>query len=62
MSDDKENYTRKEMTLRSGVVELAKAVIEQWIRDGKPARDKAAIKYWKEVINQYENQTERTHW
>lgn len=53
-------WTRRELTLRSGPVELAKAVIEQWKIDGCPAKDAEAIEYWKEVINIYENKTKQT--
>lgn len=55
MSDDKENYTREELTLRAGPVELAKAVVEQWKKDGCPKRDEKTIEYWKGIIKQYEN-------
>lgn len=48
-------WTRQELRLRQGPVELAKAVIEQWKKDGCPKRDEQAIKYWKEIIKQYEN-------
>lgn len=48
-------WTKEELTLRQGPVELAKAVIEQWKRDGCPKRDAEAINYWKGVVNSYEN-------
>lgn len=44
-------WTKKELTLRLGPVELARAVIEQWIADGRPAKDVEAIKYWQGVID-----------
>ena len=49
--DEDKPYTKKELILRSGPVELAKAVIEQWIADGKPQKDAEAIKYWQGVID-----------
>ena len=39
----------------NGTLALAKAVIEQWKKDGCPKRDEQAIQYWKEVVKQYEN-------
>lgn len=49
-------WTRQELTIyTNGTLALAKAVIEQWKKDGCPKRDKQAIKYWKEVIKYYEN-------
>ena len=47
-------WTKEELTLRQGPVELAKAVIEQWKRDGCPKRDAEAIKYWKGIVSGYE--------
>lgn len=46
-------WTKRELTLRYGPVELAKAVIEQWKLDGCPESDKQAIEYWKGVVNAY---------
>lgn len=42
-------WTKRELTLRCGVVELAKAVIEQWIKDGRPACDRESIIFWKQI-------------
>jgi len=47
----KKKWTRKELTLRPGMNELAQAVIEQWVKDGKPVTDMEGIQYWKEVLN-----------
>ena len=33
----KKGWTKKELSLRSGMKELAAAVIEQWVADKKPA-------------------------
>lgn len=49
-------WTKQELTVHTnGTLALAKAVIEQWKKDGCPKRDWQAIKYWKGVIKQYEN-------
>lgn len=49
-------WTKQELTVHTnGTLALAEAVIEQWKKDGCPKRDEQAIKYWKGVINQYEN-------
>lgn len=46
-------WTKRELSLRLGPVELAKAVIEQWKLDGCPEQDKQAIEYWKEIVRRY---------
>ena len=49
-------WTKQELTVyTNGTLALAKAVIEQWKKDGCPKRDEQAIQYWKEVVKQYEN-------
>ena len=49
-------WTKQELTVyTNGTLALAKAVIEQWKKDGCPKRDEQAIKYWKGVVQQYEN-------
>lgn len=49
-------WTKQELTVyANGTLALAKAVIEQWKKDGCPKRDEQAINYWKEVVKQYEN-------
>lgn len=52
-SDDKP-WTRKELSMRIGFGELAKAVIEQWVRDGRPAADHEAMDYWFKVKQEYD--------
>lgn len=42
-------WTRKELSLRIGFGELAKAVIEQWHKDGEPECDREAMQYWFKV-------------
>ena len=39
-------WTHKELSLRIGFGELAKAIIEQWHKDGEPECDKEAMQYW----------------
>lgn len=49
-------WTKQELTVyTNGILALAKAVIEQWKKDGCPKRDEQVIEYWKEVVKQYEN-------
>lgn len=48
-------WTKSELTLKTGPVELARAVIQQWINDGRPKADEAAIKYWQGVIRECES-------
>lgn len=49
--DDKDDkpWTRKELSMRIGFGELAAAVIEQWVRDGRPSSDREAMEYWFKV-------------
>ena len=54
-------WTKKELTLRLGPVELASAVIEQWIKDGKPACDEQVIKAWYGIISAYNKNKSDTH-
>jgi len=51
MKRPKTRWTKRELTLRQGVQQLAKAVIEQWVEDGKPECDKQVIEYWKAIAN-----------
>ena len=46
-----EPWTKKELMLRPGFVELAKAIVEQWHKDGCPATDKKGIEFWQEIID-----------
>lgn len=46
---NKKPWTRKELSLRIGFSELAKAVIEQWVHDGSPDCDRKAMEYWFKV-------------
>lgn len=45
----KDRWTKKELSLRVGIKQLAIAVIEQWIADGKPEADKQIIEAWKKI-------------
>ena len=51
MKRPKDRWTKRELTLRQGVQQLARAVIEQWIEDGKPECDKQVIEYWKAIAD-----------
>lgn len=49
-------WTKQELTVyANGTIALAKAVIKQWEKDGRPKRDEQAIQYWKGIVKQYEN-------
>lgn len=52
-------WTKRELTLRYGLIELAKAVIEQWKLDGCPACDAEAIEYWKGIVRQFDGESIR---
>lgn len=52
--DDDKPWTRKELSMRIGFGELAAAVIEQWVRDGRPAADREAMDYWFKVKQEYD--------
>lgn len=45
-------WTKRELTLRSGPAELAKAIIWQWHLDGEPEKDKQAIEYWEKILEE----------
>ena len=47
------SWTKRELSLRPGPVQLACAVIEQWHKDGEPKSDLPAIEYWYGVINNF---------
>lgn len=51
-------WTHKELSMRIGFSELAKAVIEQWHKDGEPECDRKAMEYWlkvKQACDEQEN-------
>lgn len=48
-SEDKP-WTKKELSLRVGYVELAKAVVEQWKKDGQPESE--LIPFWIGLIEE----------
>lgn len=50
MNEKKDAWTKKELSLRPGVRQLAQAVIEQWLKDGKPKKDYPQIKLWADII------------
>lgn len=47
------NWTKKELALRPGVEALVDAVIEQWVKDGKPDDD--GIKPWLAIHDELRN-------
>lgn len=55
------DWTKRELTLRLGPIELASAVIEQWIRDGKPACDKEIIQAWYGIVSAYNKNKSDTY-
>ena len=51
--DDKP-WTKEEMTLyTNGVLALAQAIVYQWIRDGKPDKDKKGVEPWIGILKQF---------
>lgn len=54
--DDKP-WTKKELSLRVGYVELAKAVVEQWKKDGQPESE--LIPFWIKLIEDAKTEKDR---
>ena len=53
MNGDESEWTREELTVYTEpIAALAKAVIKQWVIDGKPAAGKPAIDEWFKVLNE----------
>lgn len=52
--EDPLEWTKSELTLKCGIKELAKAVIKQWHKDGRPQRDAESIKWWGKILEQEE--------
>ena len=50
-------WTKKELSLRVGYVELAKAVVEQWKKDGQPESE--LIPFWIELIEDVKTSKDR---
>ena len=42
------SWTKKELSLRVGYIELAEAVVEQWKKDGQPESE--LIPFWIKLI------------
>lgn len=53
LSKDDRPWTKRELSLRPGPVQLALAVVERWKLDGCPERDKEAVSYWQGIINKF---------
>lgn len=49
-NDQDKPWTKKELSLRVGYVELAKAVVEQWKKDGQPEAE--LIPFWIGLIEE----------
>lgn len=47
-SKQSKDWTKKELSLRVGYVELAEAVVEQWKKDGQPEAE--LIPFWIKLI------------
>ena len=43
-------WTKKELSLRVGYIELAKAIVEQWKKDGQPESE--LIPFWIQLIEE----------
>ena len=54
MNERIKHWTKKELSLRPGPVQLAMAVIEQWKADGSPKCDTEAISYWVKVVETWQ--------
>ena len=50
-------WTKEELSLRVGYVELAKAVVEQWKKDGKP--DAELIPFWIKLIEDAKSEKDK---
>lgn len=58
MNEDKDKpWTKKELSLRVGYVELAKAVVEQWKKDGQPEAE--LIPFWIKLIKEAKSEKDR---
>lgn len=50
-------WTKKELSIRVGYVELAQAVVEQWKKDGQP--DSELIPFWTDIIKDAQDEKNR---
>lgn len=58
MSDkDDKPWTKEELSLRVGYVELAEAVVEQWKKDGQPEAE--LIPFWIKLIEDAKAEKDR---
>ena len=48
--DKDKPWTKKELSLRVGYIELAKAIVEQWKKDGQPESE--LIPFWIGLIEE----------
>lgn len=56
-NDQDKPWTKKELSLRVGYVELAKAVVEQWKKDGQPESE--LIPFWIKLIEDAKSEKDR---
>lgn len=49
-SERDKSWTKKELSLRVGYIELAEAVVEQWKKDGQPESE--LIPFWIKLIEE----------
>ena len=50
MQKPKDKWTKGELSLKPGYQHLAKEIIKQWVRDGKPESDRPQIEIWRRVL------------
>lgn len=50
-------WTKKELSIRVGYVELAQAVVEQWKKDGQPESE--LIPFWIDMIKAAQDEKNR---
>ncbi len=55
--DQDKPWTKKELSLRVGYIELAEAVVEQWKKDGQPESE--LIPFWIKLIEDAKSSKDR---
>lgn len=54
---EEQDYTAAELSLskdsKDAVKRIAEAVINQWIKDGKPEKDKSNVITWARILEEY---------
>ena len=55
--EDKDKWTKEELTLyQHGLYALACAVVNQWVKDGKPKSSEAGLLPWLSIIEQHDKE------